>query len=549
MGIVPFPYKEKPYVPEHKINNDRPPEVEISTYPSLTTKKTVVLSGTLKDIPGVEPRLFVNKKEVAVRAEKWLTSVPLNDGENTILVCASNNLNCTTYTEVRIFCGVLPLGITVDPAPVVTYKDSITISGMVEDPNKELVSSRLLTEDGSGGAKADSSLEVKANGKALSVDENGVWSVAAGLKNGKNEFVITAQNERQIITKRSIVITKIENSPELVLNIPSDTFDSFNPQISGTLASESGRACSMTIEDTDVPVRNTRFNTRVKLKEGVNYVTFHLFMGSTTFEADKTFYFAKDAPKITITKTEHSTKKNIYKVVGTISDKNNSDFALVINGEKIPFKKGSPFNYNANIKDGYNEITITATNNAGLSTEHIVPVIYTCKAPDLEIDEYPASIAEKEVTLTGSVRDHDNSGSPVVIVNNGLAAMNGGAWSATVPLESGNNDIAVVAVSAGGKNVQKTVSVKCTLFTPRLRVLNCPRETDNPKLTLRGMIHSGDMENPYAVKVSVNDAPANYGDGTWTYDATLTQGANKFLVSSVNDCGVVVTEERLVVLK
>ncbi len=549
MGIVPFPYKQKPYVAEKMENNDRPPVVVVNVCPTLTTKRTIVVSGTIKDIPKVNPRLFVNQKELAIRSEKWLTSVNLEEGENTVLVAATNDLLQNTYQQIKVFCGVLPLKISINPAPVLTYKEVFTIAGRISDPNTASLVSNFSRQDSEADDDSSSanSSDLRINGHPISPDEEGNWKLTAKLKPGNNEFIVTVQNSAKQITKESVTVFFNDAAPEVFFDIDSYTFDSPTPTLSGTITTSTGHASSLKVEDSDVPVRGGRFSTRLKLKAGANKVSFGIFVGSQRFSIDKTFYFVYGSPSISITRTEHTNKKNIYKVVGAVTDANDSSPLVFINGEKMMLKKGGVFNYSATIKDGYNEVLIIAKNLADKVATHVVPVIYTSSAPEIELEEYPDTCADSYVVLTGSVRDDDNSGIPVVLVNNQRATMTGTNWRQEVALDSGENTITIVAAGSAGTNTQISVQINCTIVNPILRVLNCPRETNLPNLTIRGLIHTGNKDDPYAVKVFVNDFPAQHENGKWTFETALNPGKNRFVVTSINDSGERCEVEKVVI--
>lgn len=524
-----------PYVSDSDASVDTAPKLEILSCPSAVNKKLAVISGTLKDDASREPRLFVNQKEVTVRGDKWLASVPINEGINHIVALALNNTGKNVFASRDVFCGVLPPTLEVDDVPELTSKSTVTISGKVTDINP-------------GASEIP---EVSINGSVLNVGSDGKWSCPVKASDGENVFVITAKNNAKspVVVRKSFL--RASNMPELCLTGFSESSPTTLPVINGTLTpAAGGKTCRLRVNDQDVPIYSNdgTFSAKVKLRQSdAPPVTFTVIADST-YTVQKQMKFDPPQPKNVIMKCEPAQKRILYRLAGVASDENCAISSVSVNGKEMALNKGA-WNTVMTMKFGFTPIVVVTKNAFGKTSVLLGNIYLEPLPPELIITDCPDTIKESKVTISGTIKDPDAEMTPVIFVNSAVADIKGEEWKATIPLLPGSvNPIKITAKSDTGKVTEIETKIDCTLIMPTLKVLNCPRQTDSPDLILRGFARSGFVEDQNEVKVFINGKRIDFAEGKWTYQVMLNKGENIFVIAVENKDGERVEEKKSVVL-
>lgn len=523
-----------PYVADTAAPVDTAPSLEILSCPAVINKKLAVVSGTLKDDASREPRLFVNQKEVAVRGDKWLVSMPVVDGINHVIVMAVNNTGKTVFSSRDIFCGVLPPRLEVNDVPELTSKLHVTISGTVADPNP-------------GALQMP---EVSINNNVLDVDENGRWSYSAQTKDGENVFLITAKNNAKTaaVVRKSFV--KAPDMPEFCLTGFPESSPVLLPEITGTLIpAEGARTCWLRVNDQDVPISSGgTFSTKVKLRQSDTPPVTFTVTSNSKHTVEKQIKFDPPPPVNTITKCEPAQKRILYRISGIATDATGAVSSVSLNGKEVALNKGS-WNMVITAKFGFTPIVVITKNSFGKTSALLGNIYLEPLPPELKITDCPDTVKAAETTVRGTVKDPDGEMPLVVFVNSTVADIKGEVWEATIPLTPGSvNPVKVSTKSDTGKSAEVEAQINCTLVVPTLKVLNCPRETDSPELILRGFARSNFVDDQNNVKVTINGQRIDFADGKWTHTVTLNKGKNTFLIAVENKDGERVEEKKDVVL-
>lgn len=523
-----------PYVSDTEAHVDTAPKLEILSCPAAVNKKLAVISGTLKDDASHEPRLFINQKEVNVRGDKWLATVPINEGINHIVVLAMNNTGKNVFASRDVFCGVLSPRLEVDDLPELTSKETVIISGTVTDTNPG----------------ASSMPEVSINGSVLEVDENGKWSCPAKTVDGENVFIIAAKNGSKTPAVVRKAFIKAQNAPEFYLEDFSESSPVILTTIKGTLKpAEGSKTCWLRVNDQDVPLsQDGSFTTRVKLRQSNNPPVSFTVTSDSKYTLQRQINFDPPPPVNTITKCETAQKRILYRIAGTATDETGAITSVSLNGKEIAINKGA-WNTVITVKFGFTPLVII-TKNAFGKTSALLGCIYLEQIPpELKVTDCPETIKAAEVTITGTVKDPDAEMSPVIFVNSAVADIKGEEWSATIPLIPGSvNPIKITAKSDTGKVTEYETEINCTIIVPSLKVLNCPRETSSPELVLRGFARSGFVDNQNDVNVYINNNKIDFAEGKWMHSVTLKKGKNVFWISARNKDGERVEVEKVVTL-
>jgi hypothetical protein len=516
-------------------SQDAAPKLEIVSCPAAASKKLAVLVGTLEDLPERNPRLFVNEKEVPVKAGKWLVSVPLKDGANHVTLTAVNDTRKVATTSREIFCGPLPPRFEADPYPALTGRDSLAISGSVAAA--------------SGGLGApDVTLEGFG---ALPVDEQGCWAFFLKLKDGENVSRLTAKSGLAAEATLELRIRKATGAPELTFTKLPQACRTLTPDIEGTLiAAEPGQEWKLQAQGKDALIEaDGWFSLFLRLKPNNPPIAFTVSRGGEEYTVTKQIGFEAPPPVNAIEKCEPGMKAGTYKVAGKATDGHGSIASVSFNGKDLRHEGGAWTAF-LPVKAGFNPFEVIAANSAGKSHVLRGSVFVEPGPPVLEFTECPKSVKAASVTVRGNVKDPGSEAAPAVFVNDYPAKVSAsGEWKMEIDIAQGTNRVSVFAKSATGKAARLEAQIECTLAVPVLKVLNCPKTATGPALTLRGFARGEFEGNAKPVAVTVNGEAANFSEGKWSFEATLAPGENRLVIAAENDDGVRTEDIRVVRLE
>lgn len=150
------------------------------------------------------------------------------------------------------------------------------------------------------------------------------------------------------------------------------------------------------------------------------------------------------------------------------------------------------------------------------------------------------------ITVTGTASD-TGGGITSVSVNNVAAALSGENFTATVPLESGQNTITAIATDTVGNTAQDAVTVARATSGPSL-VITSP--VDGSATSVQTIPVTGTVSDSVSTvsSVTVNGVPAAVTGGTFSASVTLSNGQNTITVVAGNAVGLNTTETVTVTL-
>lgn len=224
-------------------------------------------------------------------------------------------------------------------------------------------------------------------------------------------------------------------------------------------------------------------------------------------------------------------------VEGTVADALSGVTSVSCNGVDATVS-GSVFNCEIPLQNGTNTLIAQVTDAAGNSSSSGVNV--TMSNAEIKILE-PANFSFfniNTVTVSGTVA----AGSTGVTVNGIPATLSAGNWSASIPLQEGNNTLTAVAVKTGG--AVNTASIQVTLDTtpPRVTVA-APIDgfkTTEDHITVTGIVNDivvGTVNSGQA-QVTVNNIAAQVANRTYTAaDIPLQTGLNTIQVIGRDQVG------------
>jgi len=195
----------------------------------------------------------------------------------------------------------------------------------------------------------------------------------------------------------------------------------------------------------------------------------------------------------------------------------------------VAFDSFDPRNSRLMVANGFGNLTLYGMESApspggGVSGD----------GPALSIGTLPLATNLTSLTLGGSVAAAatlEISVSTTATI--GTVTRTGTSWSVPVSgLVPGKNTFTVTATDASGATSSATASVLVTPPAPGtsvtpLGLAALPAVTSQPVQTLSGTVQEGST-------VLVNGNPATVTGGSWSYQATLSQGTNTLLVQASN---------------
>ncbi|MGG1518017.1 S-layer homology domain-containing protein [Paenibacillus oryzisoli] len=403
--------------------------------------------------------------------------------------------------------------LTITQAPTNSEINSATIKGTVSDKN-------------------DSNPIVTINGKDVGA-YYGSFEKTVSLVEGDNTFTIVATNKLGKSTTVEKTISFGAGAP--ILNITQAPINSEinSATIRGTVSDTNDSNPIVTINGKDVGAYYGSFEKTVSLAEGDNKFTIvatNKLGKSTTVE--KTISFGAGSPVLNITQAPTSSEINSATIRGTVSDKNDSNPIVTINGKDVGAYYGS-FEKTVSLTEGDNKFTIVATNKLGKSTTVEKTISFGAGAPVLNITQAPVSSEVNSVTIRGNVSDKNDS-NPIVTINGKDVGAYYGSFEKTVSLAEGDNKFTIVATNKLGKSTTVEKTITFIISAPQITFTNMPEVTNQKTLSLQGNIRDNDSN----LKLYINDQEVSLDySKNFSKSVTLSEGDNTFVFRAVNSYG------------
>jgi HSP20 family molecular chaperone IbpA len=371
--------------------------------------------------------------------------------------------------------------------------------------------------------------------EGYTLDKEGVYSVTivAKLSSGK------ASTVRKEITYQV-------SGPQLKLHNIPESSDTESISITGTVTDPTDRNPYVYLNEQRLyPDWNGEFSTTVKLKEGVNTLTFKVVNASDkVYQVVKTVNFNSGAPVLKLSDMPESTSNNRLTISGKVKDSNDKNPVAYLNGEKLYVDWNGDFSKEVTLSNGQNTLTIKAENNKGKTTTIVKTVVFESDGPELKVDDLPSTVTTGSVTVTGKVKDKNDRNPTVYLNDEKLYVDWNGEFSKTVKLAEGENVLTVRAKNASGKTVTATKTIVYTIAAPALTLDYLPARTTLKRITLSGTVKDANDSSP---NVYINDQKLYTGwNGEFTKEFDLNKGENVFTILGTNKYGKSTTVTRSV---
>ena len=212
--------------------------------------------------------------------------------------------------------------------------------------------------------------------------------------------------------------------------------------------------------------------------------------------------------------------------------------SLTVAGQPVTASSGA-FVVEVPLNEGLNNVVVSATDHAGNVSSVTAPV-KRLTVPSVVIQS-PVDLAlvrDASVTVRGTVTGSVSS----VVVNGVAATLNGGSFTADVPLSQGRTVITADATAATGAIASANIIIYRDSIPPRLQVYS-PKEGSTvytPSISVTGMVDDivvGTI-NAGQVRVTVNGAAAQVANRAFLLpDVPLAPGPNTLRITAIDQGG------------
>ena len=232
-------------------------------------------------------------------------------------------------------------------------KKEVTISGTMYDKNY--------------------GVELYINGEKVDYYSHGEyersWSKSYILSEGKNTFEIILKNSAGKETKETKVITFEAAAPSISFNSWSELSETSQYRVSGSIGGEAEDA-TLYINDQEVSLNyGNSFSKTLDLNQGDNTFVFRVVnqYGKSQSVVKTIKYAVVNAPALEVNTLEETTSAAELTLSGTLKDDLDSNVELRIN-DKVVFNGAGNWTATIALKEGQNDIILTAINRYGKST-------------------------------------------------------------------------------------------------------------------------------------------------------------------------------------
>lgn len=340
-----------------------------------------------------------------------------------------------------------------------TKKESITISGKIEDENKIRA--------------------VFLNNKRINLADDGNFETSVVLSEGENTFTVDVENvnDGKAQTEFTILFSPDYSFPQLEIN-DAELARNGTINYSGESYNLKGRVTddyglkSLLINEKSVNVEEDGvFNILLSLVKGENKFSIKAFnIKGKLFEKELTIISEEIyLPIVTFPTLKLSKDKKLtvvadkIDVVGQISDSYGIK-SLYINSQRVEVTQDGKFSKTIELNEGSNTITVNVKNIKNKSKIEVLTITSNITAPTFDLSSLNLSDKDEiifdqdRITLRGKVEDV--FGVSKLLVNNREKRISiDGTFSCEINLQDGRNEVFITAINNKNKRATKKLSL------------------------------------------------------------------------------------------
>ncbi len=411
--------------------------------PMATNEKTVIITGGIENMNDEDLHFYVNNNEQKLFKDKWLVTIPIESGYNTIVLSIKNSTKTIDTVTRTIFGGVLPPILTVNEFPTVTFEQNITLTGVVLDPNSAKKENLLLF----------------VNSKQININDDDTWSHLVNLSQGENEFNVVAIGVGGRKNSIKVSIFHHPDGPHLIF----DNLPAISPvkkfEISGRMISSDGQHYNLRIDDRKCHDEHGCFSSKVIISRDINNVDFDIgYKDRVIIRFTRQILFEPSKPDVVIFDYCSPISDTIYKISGSIKDANDRSPKLFVNNDEILYKDNY-WETKLPFKIGDNTVNISAINSFGKKTEFTKTFNIKIIQPTIVIEEYPEKVNASTIVVNGYVIDPLNEQLNFHVDQVEYTLQEDNRFSISLDLLEGMNFITLVAVGKNNRFDTKEITI------------------------------------------------------------------------------------------
>ncbi len=494
------------------------PVINITSCPVATVSQRAAIGGSIEST-AKELNMYVNGREQKIIGGKFLIFLPLETGSNDCDIVLTDEEGNTFREKRTIFCGSLPPVLRVEWLPDVTPENVLTFSGVVTNPNQ-------IKED----------ITLTVNGRPIDVSPEGTWAQDFFLKEGTNEFELTAQDTSQRKTVIRRIIEHHANAPEISFEGLLPVVSTHNISFSGKMKYYLDNSMSIRIHDKRVPVKDAAFSYKASIRTDITEIPFVVELsGRPLLKFSRKVIFSSSAPVIEIDNELKKIAQMQYRISGNISDENDVDPVLTVNGREVLPKKGQ-WSASLMLEYGYNTILVEGKNNTGKKTVIKKKIFVEVPEPVIVVGEYPEVSDEVRIILTGEVQDEMNESVSLTINQEEVKLTPSHKFNVPLFLHEGINDITFVAETQDNRRAVKVIRIEYSKLYRLIEVAGYLPRTSSSLFKLRGTVQE-DIADERVAALFADGKQVPIVDNKWEASINLKPGENYVKIQVQTESG------------
>ena len=508
-----------------------------------TNNATLAVTGTATDVGSGIKTVTVNGSPVTMGVGgSFNSNVTLAAGTNTITMIATDTAGNIT-TVIRL--------VTQDQAgPVLTV--SAPVNGFITNNASLAVT---------GTATAGSGIKtLTVNGSPVSVVA-GAFSTNVTLVAGTNTITVVATdnagNSTPPVTRS---VTLDQDAPVLMVTAPVDKLATNNATltVTGTVTDAGSGIKTVTVNGSPVTIGagGGSFSVNVTLVVGSNPITVVATdnAGNTT-TVTRTITFNPSPLVLTVSTLAYGSFTNnaTLNITGTATDSVSVIKSVTVNGQPVTFDANGAFSTAVTLAVGPNEITVVATDDAGITaTDGPRTITYDPNAPVVNVTTPDDNSFSNVSPLTISGAINETAG-VTVAVNGGApqaAVITGMTFTASVILAPGLNHIDIVGTDVAGNLGYAKRAVTYVPNAPNLAITDPAQDitTSLGSLTIKGTVSDAQTAVTLTLTVDGQTYTPTVTNGVFSQDLTFTtEKTYNVVVTATDQAGNLATVQRNII--
>lgn len=251
-------------------------------------------------------------------------------------------------------------------------------------------------------------------------------------------------------------------------------------------------------------------------------------------------------PEVTISSPAFGDYFNtpVVAVSGSAVDATSQVISITVNGIAAALSGDAFTASGIPLTEGANTITAQASDEAGNTGQTEVTITLDTIPPRISLVSFPSITNNPQLSIAGSVSD----ASPIeaFLVNGHPVTLTDNAFTATITLAEGNNNIPVTARDKAGNSATETATVLLDTVRPLLSVTS---PAEGMVLSAATVTVTGSASDALSGlrRVIVAGTEAAVTNGAFAHEVPLAEGENKLRVSAEDRAGNTTSQEVTVI--